>query len=197
MKQLGLGMAMYTSDWDDRFPPGITGRQGGYNNASYEQWSAKIYNYIGNIDIFACPNINFRAAGLQKIITPTNPTINFSDYHGSLAVFLNGWEGLHLAKVVKPSGTIAMLERYRQVFYTIEAWTDIQWMCQHEWDAYRGMAGPNRHNGGWNVLLIDGHTDWAKAWPLPDPPSRTDAFDKVGDIGRDSTKGTRVFFYNQ
>ena len=189
MKQLGMAIAMYTSDWDDRFPPGITGRINNptnYNVIAYEQWTTKLNNYINNRSIFACPTI-------KGVRASTVSDVNWADYHGSLSAFGSTWEGIHLAQIKQPSSLIAMYERYRFVFYTIESWTDIQWMALNECNAYNGTGGPLRHNNGWNVLVADGHTEWASCWPIT---VRAESVEVVGAIGRSSTSGKRIWHYN-
>ena len=193
LKQLGMGIAMYTSDWDDRFPPGITGRQRTpyYDSGLYEQWPEKINNYINNRRIFQCPSLK----GAAVVTNGVYINNNYTDYHGSNGAFGGTWEGLHLAQVKQPSALISMVERYRGQFYTIEAWRDIQWMALNELTAYGGTGSPLRHNNGWNVLVVDGHTDWVVVVPCTDS-NRPEALPSVGDMGRDSTSGKRVWHYN-
>jgi len=49
-KQLGLGLAQYTEDYDETMPLNLSG---GYEDAG---WAARIYPYVKSVAVFECPD---------------------------------------------------------------------------------------------------------------------------------------------
>ena len=51
LKQLGLGFAQYTQDFDEKMPPGVNSVTGvGVG------WAGQVYPYLKSVQIFACPS---------------------------------------------------------------------------------------------------------------------------------------------
>src|SRR4028118_1729019 len=53
LKQIGLGFAQYTQDYDERYP-----RVGGKNAFNYysPSWRVAIYPYVKSTQLFSCPS---------------------------------------------------------------------------------------------------------------------------------------------
>lgn len=50
MKQIGLGLAQYSEDWDEKFPSGTNGTQ------DVAGWPAQVYPYIKSVGVMKCPD---------------------------------------------------------------------------------------------------------------------------------------------
>src|SRR5207247_8023959 len=56
-KQIGLGLIMYTQDYDETFPPSrFTSDPTDSGNDRHDPWSTTIYPYVKNAGIYACPS---------------------------------------------------------------------------------------------------------------------------------------------
>ncbi len=64
VKQLGLGVMMYVSDYDSRFPYAWS------SVAPTPMWSGSVYPYVKNLQIFACPSTSATAPAVSG---PPNP----------------------------------------------------------------------------------------------------------------------------
>jgi prepilin-type processing-associated H-X9-DG protein len=58
MKQLGLGMIMYYSDYDETFPSGLNYWNGSYGSRPNDGsgWAEEIYPYVKSAGLFICPD---------------------------------------------------------------------------------------------------------------------------------------------
>ena len=71
MKQIGLGLMMYTTDWDDTYPLAYYYQNGVSGGGGYVHWSGMIAPYVKNDQLWVCnsdPN---------KGLEPTNPGLDF------------------------------------------------------------------------------------------------------------------------
>ncbi|MFM7321224.1 MAG: DUF1559 domain-containing protein [Armatimonadota bacterium] len=66
-KQMGLGIMMYTQDFDETYPQAYWYRNDLNGDAGYEQWSGLIQPYVKNVGIFVCPS------DANRGLPPTNP----------------------------------------------------------------------------------------------------------------------------
>lgn len=69
-KQMGLGIMMYTQDFDETYPQAYWYRNDANGDAGYEQWSGLIQPYVKNVGIFVCPS------DANRGLPPTNPNAN-------------------------------------------------------------------------------------------------------------------------
>ena len=69
-KQMGLGIMMYTQDYDETYPQAYWYTNDTDGSAGYNQWSGLIQPYVKNIGIFVCPS------DPNKGIVPTNPGLD-------------------------------------------------------------------------------------------------------------------------
>ncbi|MBC7288325.1 MAG: DUF1559 domain-containing protein [Armatimonadetes bacterium] len=133
LKQLGLAFAMYTQDYDERWP--IMYWSGGWQPAGI-YWGGEIAPYVKNSQIFICPSTNHTVCSYiynvwlnqRKEADITEPTriIALVDSTG------NGWWGIDgIGQVWPPTGNTSNRIDYR-------------------------------HNEGANCLYCDGHTKWQK-----------------------------------
>jgi prepilin-type N-terminal cleavage/methylation domain-containing protein/prepilin-type processing-associated H-X9-DG protein len=69
-KQMGLGIMMYTQDYDETYPQAYWYTNDVDGSAGYNQWSGMIQPYVKNVGIFVCPS------DPNKGIVPTNPGLD-------------------------------------------------------------------------------------------------------------------------
>src|SRR5687767_5619179 len=75
LKQLGLGVMMYTQDYDEVYPQAYyyknnTATTNGGSAGGYVTWTVIVNPYIKNVGIFVCPSDKTRG------LTPDNPPCN-------------------------------------------------------------------------------------------------------------------------
>lgn len=85
MKQIGLGIAQYTQDYDERLPFSGTTASGGW-------WPNRISSYVKNTQIFTCPSFTNNARNIPGSFRNDDPAgwrgngstyainVNFSDW---------------------------------------------------------------------------------------------------------------------
>jgi len=110
-----------------------------------------------------------------------------TDYNGSMSIQNADGGGAPMADIKYPANTVLLHERVRGMVYNVNSFTDYQWIAINE----RGSS--ERHSGGSNFALADGHAKWYKVAAPAGAPSR-DGVSSCGQIGLDSTKGTSVWW---
>jgi len=138
IKQLGMGMYMYTSDYDERTPIGYSGL--GWWTGT---WKERVYPYVKNYQLYDCPS---RRAGI--------PPALYGCY-GINAYIGENVASVSLAQVNMPAETFAIGEN-----------DDGDWVIEPR-DGY-GPPAPwpqpgwvkDQHNGGTNFAFLDGHGKW-------------------------------------
>ncbi|HEY3397068.1 MAG TPA: prepilin-type N-terminal cleavage/methylation domain-containing protein [Armatimonadota bacterium] len=154
-KQLVLGMLMYASDADDRFPSSGAGVVGCSNGAD---WAGQIYPYVKNAQIYICPS----AFGTSATTCPTQG-VNTLDY--AMNGFLNrivSATPTTQSSVSQPANCLLLTEgdRGRNAF----DWSagDINYANTHPGWYLSNPDCLHRHNDGSNYGFCDGHSKWMK-----------------------------------
>jgi prepilin-type N-terminal cleavage/methylation domain-containing protein/prepilin-type processing-associated H-X9-DG protein len=148
VKQIALATMMYAQDYDERLPWRYleTAERTEYPNGGTGGgmiWPAPVYPYVNNLQIFSCPSWNYRWSG---------------GYTGRQAYGINHHvDGDALADIKKPAETILLADSQdmsdsAQSYYIKE---NIEMLG----DEPRTII-PDRHNGGANFGLCDGHAKW-------------------------------------
>lgn len=172
MKQLGVAYMMYVQDYDERFP----GYHGGRDWTSYADptaWWKTLSPYIKNSQIWFCPS----ATGSTTGNMPT-------DYCGNMNIQSGDGGGTAVSAITYPASTVLMHERVRNMVYNVDYFKDFQW------EAINETTSSERHNGGSNFTLADGHAKWYKVSACPS----ADSVSSCGQIGATSTSGSAVWF---
>jgi len=97
MKQIGIGMAMYTQDFDECFP-------GGYNSyGNGSGWAGQVYPYVKSNAVFLCPDD----------VTPGD--VCSYGYNSNMMYLPGGTApgypmGVQLSQLNAPSKTVALFE---------------------------------------------------------------------------------------
>jgi prepilin-type N-terminal cleavage/methylation domain-containing protein/prepilin-type processing-associated H-X9-DG protein len=164
MKQLGVGMAMYASDFDDQAVPWNLR----FNNRNlYDQykvslsWDRLIQPYIKNNQLLTCPS----DSGSTRPVLPGHGLVVRSyTYASSIAGGWCDWTPPRpLATVSQPSQTVMLVE-----------WDNCgQAPGKGEWEWCSVNDNESemrwRHNNQANILYVDGHS---RATPWVNDPSK-------------------------
>ncbi len=175
LKQIGLGTAMYTSDYDGRPAPcncGSTIDKWG-NGPGRIWWQGLIMPYVKNYQLFACPAFsNPRFYGeTEPYPAPTDSTYRFHAGYGMNWYYPTGgvtdrglWFYITEENIPKPAETIYVTESNGNIITGPNpgnSWPYATWLSAVD------AATDNRHglwnaihNGGANVLFYDGHVKW-------------------------------------
>jgi prepilin-type N-terminal cleavage/methylation domain-containing protein/prepilin-type processing-associated H-X9-DG protein len=159
LKQIGLGMAQYTQDYDEKLVPQYVVLAG----PTYVFWTGLLQPYVKNTQIFICPS------------GPTTDAINGVPAYGlNLNTGVSRSEGLSLSAINYPAELLVSVDnRYvgtgtnptNHGYYS--AWYD---GTSHA-ETYNVGAPFERHFDGSNVLFADGHVKWQKTPLLTTPPA--------------------------
>lgn len=159
LKQIGLGIAQYTQDYDEMLP-GATDGSGGVNqsggwmyytvfgtNARFDPTKGSIYPYIKSSQIFVCPSD--KVGGTNGNSYASNSCVTAKDATTTAGFIFK--PGLSMAKFDESSLWMLLSEEGGG---TNDA-TD---------DGYISIASPNvyatRHFEGSNLLFLDGHVKY-------------------------------------
>jgi prepilin-type N-terminal cleavage/methylation domain-containing protein/prepilin-type processing-associated H-X9-DG protein len=132
VKQIALGLQMYSADYDDRLP--------GYrNNAIHSiKWQHMILPYVKNEQLYLCPS--------GERPTGTSP----SSHYGFAYYYLNY---RLIAELTHPAETICVGER------AVSGWGGVCYAPSQ--DTLWPTANPGDvHNNGANYAFVDGHAKW-------------------------------------
>ncbi len=164
LKQLGLAMAQYTQDYDERVVPYSSDGSSGAANAIASSWSSVLQPYLKSTQIFICPS------------NANNNTITYT-YNARY-----GGAGTALAAIVLPVQTPVFLEgrgindpnlRQGLAFFTQSTGSfDGRHLdtSNGKWngstsaaDGVQAWGQPFvRHFDGMNFLFADGHVKWLR-----------------------------------
>ncbi len=157
LKQIGLALRMYTSDWDERLPDGLGGPVG-CPRARYAVWwqgwvAYVLEPYVKNWQVFGCPSRGWdfyqcapprfrRSYGYNYLISrfnwdaaiPTTRTAEISAIYEP-AMLAMMWDSANPWPTTRP----AFWDR------------DIKWFLNQEWER------THWHNEKNNFLFLDGH----------------------------------------
>jgi prepilin-type N-terminal cleavage/methylation domain-containing protein/prepilin-type processing-associated H-X9-DG protein len=145
IKQLGLGALMYAQDYDEFLPR----TRGGGPPYIGPYWQQVIEPYVKNRQIFTCPSAKTTAIG----------------YAPGCRIFTNGGTGRELSQITLPAET-GMLVDYGGASPFDPAEGNAGYYIHppsRTWctgSATCPSSVSDRHNGGSNVVLCDGHAKW-------------------------------------
>ncbi len=156
LKQIGLGFAQYTQDYDEFLPPGYNTNNGRYPVAPATlfsvPWDILLQPYLKSSQLFVCPSdtnsITQDLTGVPGYGTTAKRSYAIADYI----------RGVSLATINSPALTIEVGERDKN------AAPPDQWFYYHDLDntggetcANNNAANDTRHLGTSNWLYTDGH----------------------------------------
>jgi prepilin-type N-terminal cleavage/methylation domain-containing protein/prepilin-type processing-associated H-X9-DG protein len=151
LKQIGLGVAMYTQDYDEKYPFVRTGVSAtawydaeGWKNPSamvygtaYGDYQPLLYPYVKNVQVFMCPSDGVSASDKDRFR---------NDYGFDVGVFnYSSPNPASLAQIDTPAETMLLIDASATVR---NPWID------------RASRTAARHLDGGNLLFCDGHAKW-------------------------------------
>lgn len=161
MKQIALGVMMYTQDYDDRFP---------YYSAGGEM--AFIFPYVKSTQVFRCPS-----SGLIQQNDPTMSSVYSTDYGFPASydspfwpramVLVPGATGTTqlMGAIPNPSLTCLFAEDKNAAttgstaLYGFDRFEALTFPAK---GIFNGIPVLDRHLGGSNYAYVDGHVKWLK-----------------------------------
>jgi len=152
MKQLGLGMIMYTDDYQRlvvAYPNTVYVLPNGNTHTGYRLWTSMIFDYVGDLKAFDCPSNVFVWTGY---------------YSGTCDYGMNSLAGNYtLSQFVNPSACMFFSEAEGVDSYHLNSGAS-----KTDWSVGASnveMVG--RHNEGLNNTYADGHVDWLRRIAVP------------------------------
>jgi prepilin-type N-terminal cleavage/methylation domain-containing protein/prepilin-type processing-associated H-X9-DG protein len=156
LKQIGLGIMMYTQDYDEKFP--LTWNA--YNDFSVRPvgWADITASYIKSDQIFKCPS----ATGA---VSSDPAAVGYTHYAYNIMLANNLWGtadgGKSLASITAPTLTVMVMDDLPNNAQTWEWGCTTSNACSGAGLARTGAA--RRHLEGSNFSFTDGHVKWYKA----------------------------------
>ncbi|HVK03029.1 MAG TPA: DUF1559 domain-containing protein [Armatimonadaceae bacterium] len=177
LKQIGLGIMMYTQDYDETYPHNHQAWDPGNEWKGYASWTQEVNPYMKNVGIFDCPD---RIYDNTEDIKGPNGSILKIPYYSTGAnefIFKSGRNdtayertSVKIAAIGKPAdlamvadSTFIIFPDPRRVMNASTRGNDSSWVadCGPWWHpANRPCEGAGRHQSGSNVLYGDGHAKW-------------------------------------
>jgi prepilin-type processing-associated H-X9-DG protein len=180
MKEIGIGVAQYSQDYDEVLPPPYSGcslNASGNGEARCPRWMDVVYPYVKSEQIFTCPSssannlFKLDVNGRFSMSSSANAGFWLGTYSWNVSYWGNGGPGnrgpfmnTSLSDVGDPSGTVNVTERNQAVTNTNgeNSWRDQA--ASNAAGFLQPAANPPllnnqaaRHLGTMNVLFCDGH----------------------------------------
>ncbi len=180
LKQLGLTIAQYSQDYDERVPPMV--------NGNYQYWPYIVQPYVKSKQIFDCPSLPFvnnisatgegsgTAYGMNVALSTGTggEGISISTVNYASELIMLGDTRMHaIADQTRGYGwlpTIADTSGYAAMWFdpNISRGGTLTVSI----DGGRGQSGPDaRHLGGAGFCFFDGHAKWMKYSNFDTPPA--------------------------
>jgi len=169
-RQIGMAFVQYTQDYDEFLP--LTSFPVVANT-----WTSTVQPYIKNRGIFRCPS-------------DSSPFWNNPSSQRMSSYFLNAWmagsNGYgNLAAIQAPASVVYLAEsaesttprdHFHPFYWGTPAEQTNAFMQNLTWDAAKNETKElalRRHQGGFNVTYVDGHSkwvQWTRTWGNPPRP---------------------------
>jgi len=168
IKQLALGCAMYSTDYDGRYVSSGGDCYGGYAGCSIDkptptvQWQFTIFPYVKNWQIYRCPSDPRDELTIPVSYTENNWGLNKRDG--------DGVGGLNESTTDKPAETVLLIESgntgwvdgtvaHRDAARMVSDYTTwTQWnRITHDQPDWNWSDKMPRHGDGANMAFTDGH----------------------------------------
>lgn len=183
MKQIGLAVNSYASDYDDVFVPDVWSYWGA--SGGWATWMESIVPYCKNTDMFKCPSAP-ESPGTYGAPAWANRVASSYCYPGWIPYSYYDWWGTVMfagypvganypADPAQPWGywaSTGMSKHPAQAAFLIEGevctaypWGSLQfgWAASTSFATDPTNTNVFRHNGGMNVAYCDGHAKWVQA----------------------------------
>jgi prepilin-type processing-associated H-X9-DG protein len=185
LKQLALGVLMYSQDYDERFPWGWNTTSGyGAGDWDRSQWCTLIYPYVKNVQLYTCPSSNIPPSWLENgadgIQAVRNEHYKWNAYLGVIGGGPGAgptcawpWPPVKHADITEPARTAMLCDATGNLFYSSTPACAQPYFtggdpvdCSNYNPTWRCHMIATWHNGGSNVAFCDGHVKWMKTQTL-------------------------------
>jgi prepilin-type N-terminal cleavage/methylation domain-containing protein/prepilin-type processing-associated H-X9-DG protein len=154
LKQIGLGIMMYSQDYDEHYPVQTNYQISNYATSASPNWIVEIQPYVKSWQLFVCPSATDATSGAPSGNSKTN-------YLG------NG-------VVLQRSLSLAAIDSPASIILASEISTNSYWSFLRPGSSDMTASPPkysywiydsnysNLHFDGGNLLFADGHVKWRK-----------------------------------
>jgi prepilin-type N-terminal cleavage/methylation domain-containing protein/prepilin-type processing-associated H-X9-DG protein len=178
LKQIGLGMMMYTQDYDDHLTPSYVNAPTKMPDGTTHTgalWTDLLYPYTKSVQLFSCPSESTQVwtdgsydAAIAYGFNYMKPNVCLAHTSDCGVDLVNG-TGVSLSAIDDTSGTILITDSkyYIEKFDYVQTAAQIEssanssgtGACTHSSGPGYNYAGcvSGRHLGTVNVLFVDGH----------------------------------------
>jgi len=181
MKQIGLGFAQYTQDYDEMMPCGIQQKLGNGSDSGIG-WAGQIYPYVKSVGVFTCPDDTTKPPANTNYMVMSYAMNQYFDVADGNNPFVAS-----LAQLDAPASTVALLE-ITNAIVNPNLSPDVSSPTAGGWPAWyaagdgvspglpqyaTGNMGipftstayyaPARHTLGSNYLAADFHAKWIRS----------------------------------
>lgn len=172
LKQIGLGVMMYTQDYDERYPWTLMY----YSSSINANWRTSVQPYVKSTQVFVCPSSSAPSTvGTQGHYGANTNLMAVQFNYGSIPFTGN----TSLSTVQSPASTYMIMDfgvYYAQnprVVTAVAAWEYLPGMgdaggnCNAipstYWSGAPADCKSGRHFGGVNMAFADGHVKWLRS----------------------------------
>lgn len=174
LKQLGLAIAQYTQDYDERLPLYSYGNghlgSSGYATGDGARWADIIFPYTKSTQIFDCPSGNNKMTLFGQSYDILTYSYGYATPTAADSLF--GVAGRHMSEIQDAAGTIMMVDDGRSEDGTgNEGMGRVIPNAADTLDTLSGKVNGVRHTGaaqneltshGFNAAYADGHVKWVR-----------------------------------
>jgi prepilin-type N-terminal cleavage/methylation domain-containing protein/prepilin-type processing-associated H-X9-DG protein len=179
LKNVGLGLQFYLNDYDGYLPAGDNGSAYGDQRLWYRYTFENYYGFSINgnqREPYRKPNSSILTCPADPVPVVYDIAFSYSANNHVVSIYQtvnNRW-------IYRPPTTIDQIHNPSELFYAVDWWrpdgAPITMMPHNMMDVWSNTL-PERyesHNGGNNVVFVDGHVEWA---------SRQRQIDEIGPNG--------------
>lgn len=167
MKQIGLGVQMYTQDFDERVVSYRYLKNG--SSSTYYGWQVALMPYVKSTQLFVCPSATYlapTACGTGYDPTVVSTTGLGSGSYGYNYYYLGSSVGVSLAAISTPAETVILTEASdllgSGIIYPPSLWNTAHTISCNPAVQHYGDQRGQWHFDGSNVTFVDGHVKWMK-----------------------------------
>jgi len=168
LKQIGVALALYTGDNDEKLMPGHPVTLNSVTGSDYAGWAGACNRYVSAAPVFVCPTDSTPGGTIGS--ETSYPLTYFLNVNLS-AKFTPG--GFSLPTLAAPAGTVEVAETTAGILPVtarLQNPNETESVLANKFWSITA-PGANRHEGGRNFLLADGHVKWLRPDIVsPGPP---------------------------
>ncbi len=152
LKQLSVGVLMYTQDYDETMPSFAQNTSNDDNWTKVTYWRGLIRPYVNNVKIYTCPSNPEYAWSGDVLEVAGDPNRGIGGY--SYYIFFGLFHDVTTAEIESPASTIMLSDGARGI-------DNPRTINTMSWGLYNPAPYPF-HSGGLNIAFCDGHVKWVQ-----------------------------------